>query len=90
MRNARRNWITSLLGGLVLAMVGVKVYQKPATLTAPETTAAIAMGVGLIASKDANKSGTVTLDKLNNRISLPAADPLPDRMPRSRGADRLR
>lgn len=43
-----------------LAFAGLQIYRNPASITDPATVAVITTGVGLIAAKDGNKSGTAT------------------------------
>lgn len=60
MKNAARNWQTTLAGILSLAFAGLQIYRNPASVTDPSTIAAVTAGVGLIAAKDGNKSGTAS------------------------------
>lgn len=60
MKNAARNWQTTLAGILSLAFAGLQIYRNPASITDPATVAVITTGVGLIAAKDGNKSGTAS------------------------------
>ncbi|HWR54803.1 MAG TPA: hypothetical protein VN428_27085 [Bryobacteraceae bacterium] len=58
MNNAKRNWITTIFGILMLAMGGLRIYENPAKATDPEVIAMIGGGAGLIAAKDGDKTGT--------------------------------
>lgn len=58
MKDVKRNWITTLFGIFALAISGLQIYQAPAKALDPTTMAQVAAGVGLIAAKDAGKSGT--------------------------------
>lgn len=58
MRNILRNWRSTLAGLLTLLGVGAHIYQTPSAAADPAVAAAIAAGVGLIVSKDANQTGT--------------------------------
>lgn len=57
MPNVKRNWITTIFGILSLVMTGLQIAQNPATSSDPNVLGQIAVGVGLIAAKDANKTG---------------------------------
>jgi hypothetical protein len=61
MKNAKRNWKTTLAGILTLLATGVGIYINPAILLDPQqaavTAGAITAGVGLIAAKDSDKTG---------------------------------
>lgn len=63
MKNALRNWKTTLLGVLTLAGTAAHAYQNPASLADPTVLAGITAGIGLIVAKDGDKSGTVTVPK---------------------------
>lgn len=60
MKNAARNWQTTLAGILSLAFAGLQIYHDPTLALDPKTATAVALGVGLIAAKDGNKSGTAS------------------------------
>lgn len=60
MKNAARNWQTTLAGILSLAFAGLQIYRNPATISDPATIAAVTAGVGLIVAKDGDKSGTAS------------------------------
>ena len=57
MKNAKRNWQTTMAGILALAMSGMSIWQDPGRAADPVVVAAIAGGIGLIAAKDGDKSG---------------------------------
>jgi hypothetical protein len=63
MKNATRNWKTTILGILALAMLGFNVYKNPAVLRDPaqqaQLAASAAAGVGLIVAKDGDQTGAV-------------------------------
>lgn len=70
--NVTRNWKTTLLGVLGLTAVGAKVASTaldggaaPAIAAAlnPDTSAQIALALGLLVAKDSDKSGTITKQK---------------------------
>ena len=53
----KRNWKTSLAGVLAIATIGLKIAQAPDSIAAEDIAGVIA-GIGLLASKDHNVSGT--------------------------------
>jgi hypothetical protein len=57
-KNAKRNWKTTLAGVLTLAFTGLTIYADPSRLADPTTISGIVGGVGLIVAKDGDKSGT--------------------------------
>lgn len=63
MKNAKRNWKTTLMGIFSLALTGVAVATNPASLTNPEVLTGIITGVGLILAKDGDKSGTIEVPR---------------------------
>jgi hypothetical protein len=62
MNNAKRNWKTTIMGILTLAMLAFNVYRTPSVLADPaqqaQVAAGAAAGIGLIAAKDADQTGT--------------------------------
>ena len=58
MNSAKRNWKTTITGIIMLALAAVGVWHNPASVSDPNVIATIAGGVGLIAAKDGNVSGT--------------------------------
>jgi hypothetical protein len=58
MNNAKRNWKTTVFGILMLALSGFSIYSNPAKASDPETIATIVGGIGLVAAKDGDKTGT--------------------------------
>lgn len=50
-----KNWKTTLMGSLMLALAGFKVYTNPASIGELGVQGTIAGGVGLILAKDAAK-----------------------------------
>jgi hypothetical protein len=58
MKDAKRNWVTTVFGILMLAMSGLSIYQDPNKAMDPQTMVGVAGGIGLIKAKDGNKSGT--------------------------------
>jgi hypothetical protein len=58
MNNAKRNWKTTIVGILVLALSGFSIYSDPSKATDPQTIAQIGGGIGLILAKDGDKTGT--------------------------------
>lgn len=58
MKNAARNWKTTLAGIIALLTAGLQIYHNPASVTDPGVTGAIAGGVGLILAKDSATNGT--------------------------------
>lgn len=50
-----KNWKTTLMGSLMLALAGFAVYNNPAAISDTGVQGAIAGGVGLILAKDAAK-----------------------------------
>ncbi len=66
MKNARRNWKTTIAGIFALAITGLQVYQNPASLLDPSTFGGITAGVGLILAKDGDKSGTAEVPPVSN------------------------
>lgn len=61
--NPKRNWKTTLMGILTLLTVGVQASSTPEVLNQPEVITQILVGIGLIAAKDSDKSGTVAVPK---------------------------
>ena len=61
MNNAKRNWKTTLMGILTLAMLAFNVYRTPSVLADPaqqaQVAAGAAAGIGLIAAKDGDQTG---------------------------------
>ena len=57
MKNAVRNWMTSLAGLAVLAIAISIGWRDPARWADPQVVALFALGSGLIAAQDANASG---------------------------------
>jgi hypothetical protein len=67
MKNAKRNWKTTVMGLLTLALLAFNVYKKPSLLLEPAQQAQIgagaAAGIGLILAKDADQTGTADQPK---------------------------
>ena len=67
MKNAKRNWKTTILGILALALLAFNVYKNPSVLSDPvqqaQLAAAAAAGIGLIVAKDADQTGTADQPK---------------------------
>lgn len=67
MKNAKRNWKTTILGILTLALLAFNVYKNPSVLSDPvqqaQLGAAAAAGIGLIVAKDADQTGTADQPK---------------------------
>lgn len=61
--NSTRNWKTTVMGILSLVAVGAQAVVTPAVLSNPEVIAQILVGVGLLAAKDSDKSGTISVPK---------------------------
>jgi hypothetical protein len=65
--NTTRNWKTTIMGILVLLNLAFGVYKNPAMLndTSGQTQIAgqVAVGIGLLAAKDSDKSGTVQVPR---------------------------
>lgn len=67
MKNAKRNWKTTVMGILTLALLAFNVYKNPSALS--DTTqqvqlgAGAAAGIGLIFAKDADQTGTADQPK---------------------------
>jgi hypothetical protein len=61
MKNAKRNWKTTIMGILTLALLAFNVYKNPSVLSDPvqqaQLGASAAAGVGLIVAKDADQTG---------------------------------
>jgi hypothetical protein len=67
MKNAKRNWKTSIMGILTLALLAFNVYKNPSVLSDPAQQALLgasaAAGIGLIVAKDADQTGTADQPK---------------------------
>ena len=65
MKNATRNWKTSILGGLLIALGMLQATEDPAKNpnATEQTVGLIVAGIGLLAAKDGDKSGTITNPK---------------------------
>lgn len=61
--NAARNWKTTISGIMTLAFAGLSIWQQPASASDPQVIGAIVAGIGLIAAKDGDKSGTSTVPR---------------------------
>jgi hypothetical protein len=53
----QHSWKSTVAGLVVLAGLGVKIYDNPSVVQDPRTVAEIAAGVGLLVAKDHDKSG---------------------------------
>lgn len=58
LKNAKRNWKTTLAGIATLALVGAQGVMNPISLLNPDVLGQAVVGVGLIWAKDGNKTGT--------------------------------
>ncbi|MGC9971349.1 MAG: hypothetical protein ABSE56_12250 [Bryobacteraceae bacterium] len=67
MKNAQRNWKTTVMGILTLALLAFNVYKNPSALSDPaqqvQLGAGAAAGIGLIVAKDADQTGTADQPK---------------------------
>jgi hypothetical protein len=57
MKDAKRNWKTTVAGILTLAFAGLSIWQDPAKASDPATIGGLVTGVGLIVAKDGDKTG---------------------------------
>lgn len=58
----QRNWKTTTLGIITLALTGLSIYSNPASAASPGTIAGITTGMGLILAQDARKKPAATTE----------------------------